>query len=237
MDSMLEVKNINVSYGSLQILWDVSLSVTQGEIVAVVGANGAGKTTLLNTIFGLLKSDSGTIQFLGHQLESRSSHRIGELGLAYVPEGGRPFREMTVRENLEMGAYVTAAWKIHRETIEQVFKIFPRLEERQKQLASTLSGGERQMLAVGRALMSNPKMVIFDEPSIGLAPLLVADLFRVIKMLGEQGITVLVIEQNVKQSLEIADRAYVLESGRITLEGKSQQLLKEDAIKKAYLGI
>jgi len=237
MASMLEVNNINVSYGNLQILWDVSLSVTQGEIVAVVGANGAGKTTLLNTIFGLLNLDSGTIKFLGHQLESRSSHRIGELGLAYVPEGGRPFREMTVRENLEMGAYVTAAWKTHRKTIEQVFKIFPRLEERQNQLASTLSGGERQMLAVGRALMSNPKMVILDEPSIGLAPLLVAELFRVIERLGEQGITVLVIEQNVKQSLEIADRAYVLESGRITLEGKSQQLLKEDAIKKAYLGI
>jgi len=237
MGSMLEVDNINVSYGNLQVLWDVSLCIKPGEIVAVVGANGAGKTTLLNTIFGLLKPDSGTIEFQGHQLVARSAHKIGELGLAYVPEGGRPFREMSVRENLEMGAYVSSAWKTHKETLEQVLELFPRLGEREKQLASTLSGGERQMLAVGRALMSQPKMIIFDEPSIGLAPLLVNELFRVIERLGEQGITVLAIEQNVKQSLEIADRAYVLESGRITLEGESQQLLQEDSIKKAYLGL
>jgi branched-chain amino acid transport system ATP-binding protein len=234
---MLEVKNINVSYGNLQVLWDVSLRISGGEIVAVVGANGAGKTTLLETIFGLLKPDSGTIEFMGHQLVGRSSHKIGELGLAYVPEGGRPFREMSVLENLEMGAYVSSAWKARKETIQQVFEIFPILEERQDQLTRTLSGGERQMLAVGRALMSKPTLIVFDEPSIGLAPLLVANLFRVIESLGQQGITVLIIEQNVKQSLEIADRAYVLESGHITLAGESQRLLQEDSIRKAYLGL
>jgi len=234
---MLEVNNINVSYGNLQVLWDVSLQITEGEIVAVVGANGAGKTTLLETIFGLLEPDSGTIAFKGYELVGRSSHKIGELGLAYVPEGGRPFREMSVRENLEMGAYVSSAWQKRQESMEQVYEIFPRLKERQKQLARTLSGGERQMLAVGRALMSNPTLIVFDEPSIGLAPLLVNELFRMIERLRQQGITVLVIEQNVKQSLEIANRAYVLESGHVTLEGESQRLLQEDSIRKAYLGL
>jgi len=234
---MLAVNNINVRYGNLQVLWDVSLTIAEGEIVAVVGANGAGKTTLLDTIFGLLKPESGSIEFQGHQLVGRSPHKIGELGMAYVPEGGRPFREMSVRENLEMGAYVSSAWNSRQETIQQIFQLFPRLEERQAQLARTLSGGERQMLAIGRALMSQPKLVVFDEPSIGLAPLLVAELFHVIQRLGEQGITVLLIEQNVKQSLEIANRAYVLESGHMTLQGESQQLLQEDSIKKAYLGL
>jgi branched-chain amino acid transport system ATP-binding protein len=234
---MLDVKNINVSYGKLQVLWDVSLSIAEGEIVAVVGANGAGKTTLLDTIFGLLQPDSGSIEFKGQQLVGRSSYKIGKLGLAYVPEGGRPFREMSVLENLEMGAYVRSAWKTRQDTIQQVFEIFPRLEERQHQLTRTLSGGERQMLAVGRALMSRPTLIVFDEPSIGLAPLLVAELFRVIESLGRQGITALLIEQNVKQSLEIADRAYVLESGRVVLAGESQQLLQRDSIKKAYLGL
>jgi len=234
---MLAVNNINVRYGNLQVLWDVSLTIAEGEIVAVVGANGAGKTTLLDTIFGLLRPESGSIEFQGHQLVGRSPHKIGELGLAYVPEGGRPFREMSVRENLEMGAYVSSAWNSRQETIQQIFQLFPRLEERQAQLARTLSGGERQMLAIGRALMSQPKLVVFDEPSIGLAPLLVAELFHVIQRLGEQGITVLLIEQNVKQSLEIANRAYVLESGHMTLQGESQQLLQEDSIKKAYLGL
>jgi branched-chain amino acid transport system ATP-binding protein len=234
---MLEVNNLNVSYGNLQVLWDISLSIAEGEVVAVVGANGAGKSTLLNTIFGLLEPDSGTIEFQGHQLVGRSSHKIGKLGLAYVPEGGRPFREMSVIENLEMGAYTSSAWKTRKETIQKVFEIFPRLEERQDQLTRTLSGGERQMLAVGRALMSMPTLIVLDEPSIGLAPLLVANLFRVIEALGQQGVTVLVIEQNVKQSLEIADHAYVLESGRITLEGDSRRLLQEESIKKAYLGL
>jgi branched-chain amino acid transport system ATP-binding protein len=234
---MLHVRNINVSYGNLQVLWDVSLRIGEGEIVAVVGANGAGKTTFLNTIFGLLKPDSGTIAFREHQLVGRSAHKIGELGLAYVPESGRSFREMSVRENLEMGAYISSAWRKRRDTIQQVFDLFPRLDERQSQLARTLSGGERQMLAIGRALMSKPTFVVFDEPSIGLAPLLVAELFRVIERLGEQGITVLIIEQNVKQALEIADRAYVLESGRITIGGESQHLLQKDSIRKAYLGL
>ena len=234
---MLEVKNLNVSYGNLQVLWNVSISIGKGETVAVVGANGAGKTTLLDTIFGLLKPNSGTIAFQEQQLVGRSAHKIGNLGLAYVPEGGRPFREMSVLENLEMGAYVSSAWKSRKEMLQQVFDIFPRLEERQTQLASTLSGGERQMLAVGRALMSNPTMIVFDEPSIGLAPKLVTDLFQVIERLKQQGITVLLIEQNIKQSLEVADRAYVLESGHITHQGDSHHLLQDDLIKKAYLGL
>lgn len=234
---MLELNELNVSYGNLQVLWDVTLRVGEGEIIAVVGSNGAGKTTLLNTIFGLLDPDSGEITFQKQQLVGRPSHKIGELGLAYVPEGGRPFREMSVVENLEMGAYVTNAWKSRKETIMGVFDIFPRLGERQNQLARTLSGGERQMLAIGRAIMSRPKLMVFDEPSIGLAPLLVAELFIAIDRLRSQGITVLLIEQNVKQSLEIADRGYVLESGRIALEGESRQLLQDDSIKKAYLGI
>lgn len=234
---MLTVSNINVSYGNLQVLWDVSLRIGEGEIVAVVGANGAGKTTLLNTVFGLLKPDSGTIAFRGHQLVGRSAHKIGRLGLAYVPESGRSFREMSVRENLEMGAYISSAWSRRQETIQQVFELFPRLAERQTQLARTLSGGERQMLAIGRALMSIPTFVVFDEPSIGLAPLLVTELFRVIQRLGKQGITVLIIEQNVRQALDVANRAYVLESGRITIGGESQQLLKKDSIRKAYLGL
>jgi len=185
----------------------------------------------------LLDPGSGEITFQDQKLVGRPSHKIGELGLAYVPEGGRPFREMSVLENLEMGAYVTNAWKSRKETITAVFDIFPRLGERQNQLARTLSGGERQMLAIGRAIMSRPKLVVFDEPSIGLAPLLVTELFRAIERLRSQGMTVLLIEQNVKQSLEIADRGYVLESGRIALEGESSQLLQDDSIKKAYLGL
>lgn len=234
---MLDVNHIDTFYGRVQALWDVSLRVDQGEIVAVVGANGAGKTTLLNTIVGLLQPAAGSMEFLGQPIRDLAPHNMGELGLAYVPEGGRPFADMSVRENLEMGAYITKAWKQREETLRQVFDIFPRLAERQTQLARTLSGGERQMLAIGRALMSRPKLCLFDEPSWGLAPILVAQLFRIIRKLRDQGIAVLLIEQNVKQSLEIADRAYVLESGRIALEGRSAELLQQELIKKAYLGL
>lgn len=234
---MLEVSHIDTFYGRVQALWDVSVSVGEGEIVAVVGANGAGKTTLLNTIVGLLQPASGTMEFLGRPIKEMAPHNIGELGLAYVPEGGRPFADMNVRENLEMGAYISEAWKQKEETLQQVYDIFPRLEERQGQLARTLSGGERQMLAIGRALMSRPKLCLFDEPSWGLAPILVAQLFEVIKMLRDRGIAVLLIEQNVRQSLEIADRAYVLESGRIALQGLSRELLQKELIRKAYLGL
>lgn len=234
---MLEIKHIDTFYGGIQALWDVSLSINEGEIVAVVGANGAGKTTLLNTIAGLLHPVSGTIEFLGKRIEGLASHNIGELGIAYVPEGGKPFVDMSVRENLEMGAYVTEAWKLREETLQQVYDTFPRLRERQDQLARTLSGGERQMLAIGRGLMSRPKLCLFDEPSYGLAPVLVAEFFLVIQQLRDQGIAVLLIEQNVRQSLEIADRAYVLESGRVALQGNSQKLLQAELIKKAYLGL
>jgi branched-chain amino acid transport system ATP-binding protein len=234
---MLEVNNVDAFYGRVQALWDVSLRIDEGEIVALVGANGAGKTTLLNTIVGLLHPASGTMAFLGGQIEGLAPHRIGELGIAYIPEGGKLFAEMTVRENLEMGAYIRGAWRRKEETLRQVYQIFPRLQERERQLARTLSGGERQMLAIGRGLMSRPRLCLFDEPSYGLAPLLVAEIFRIIQRLRDQGMTILLIEQNVRQSLEIADRAYVLESGRIALEGDSKGLLQQDLIKKAYLGL
>ena len=234
---MLEIKNLDTFYGRIQALWDVSLSIDEGEIVAVVGANGAGKTTLLNTIAGLLHPVSGTIEFLGNRIEGLASYNIGKLGIAYVPEGGKPFVDMSVRENLEMGAYINEAWKRKEETLHQVYNIFPRLQERERQLARTLSGGERQMLAIGRSLMSRPKLCLFDEPSYGLAPVLVAEFFRIIQNLRHQGIAILLIEQNVRQSLEIADRAYVLESGRIALEGNSKRLLHKELIRKAYLGL
>ena len=234
---MLAVNNVNAFYGKIQVLWDVSLNVNEGEIVAVVGANGAGKTTLLNSIVGLHPLASGSITFLERPLQGLAPHKIGELGIAYVPEGGKPFAEMSVLENLEMGAYIRAAWQQKEETVQQIFDIFPILKQRQGQLARTLSGGERQMLAVGRAMMSKPKLCVFDEPSIGLAPLLVTELFRVIQQLRDQGITVLLIEQNIRQSLEIADRAYVLESGQVVLEGNSEMLLQKELIKKAYLGL
>jgi branched-chain amino acid transport system ATP-binding protein len=234
---MLAVNHINAFYGRVQALWDVSLRINEGEIVALVGANGAGKTTLLNIIFSLLRPASGTVEFLGRRIDILAPHHIGELGISYVPEGGRPFREMTVRENLEMGAYVYEAWKMKEETLSQVYNMFPRLKERQRQLVGTLSGGELQMVAIGRGLMSRPKLCVFDEPSYGLAPLLVKEIFRIIQGLRDQGIAILLIEQNVRQTLEIADRAYVLENGRIVSEGKSRELLQNDHIKKAYLGL
>jgi branched-chain amino acid transport system ATP-binding protein len=203
----------------------------------MIGANGAGKTTLLNTIVGLMHPASGTMEYLGRSIEGLAPHHIGELGIAYVQEGGRPFVEMTVRENLEMGAYKSNAWKRKEETLRQVYDLFPRLKERDRQLASTLSGGERQMLAIGRGLMSGPKLCLFDEPSYGLAPLLVTEIFRIIQRLRDQGMTILLVEQNVRHALEIADRAYVLESGRMALEGNSQDLLQEELIRKAYLGL
>jgi branched-chain amino acid transport system ATP-binding protein len=234
---MLVVNHINAFYGRVQALWDVSLRVHEGEIVALVGGNGAGKTTLLNIIFSLLRPASGNVEFLGRRIDGLPPHQIGELGISYVPEGGRPFREMTVRENLEMGAYIYEAWKQKEVTLSQVYNMFPRLKERQRQLVGTLSGGELQMVAIGRGLMSRPKLCVFDEPSYGLAPLLVKEIFRIIQRLCEQGISVLLIEQNVRQTLEIADKAYVLENGRIISEGKSRELLQNDHIKKAYLGL
>jgi branched-chain amino acid transport system ATP-binding protein len=234
---MLELKNINTFYGKSQALWDICLRVEQNEIVALVGSNGAGKTTLLNTLSGLICPTSGSIEFLGERIDGIPPHCIVELGISHIPEGGRIFSEMTVRENLEMGAYSRPAWKRMKETFQYVFELFPLLKEREKQLARTLSGGERQMLAMGRGLMSRPKLLIIDEPSYGLAPRLVSEVFQVAESLREQGITIFLIEQNVRHTLEIADRAYVIENGRIVLEGTGSELLESDFVRKAYLGI
>jgi len=234
---MLEVRNVDTRYGKIQALWDICLEVNQAEIVALIGANGAGKTTLVNTISGLVQPASGNVLFQGKPINGLPSHAIVGLGISHVPQGGKVFPDMNVRENLEMGSYPIHAWKQKTETFEQIFLLFPRLQERQNQLARTLSGGEQQMLAIGRALMSKPVLCIFDEPSYGLAPLLVKEMFHVIQNLREQGITILLIEQNVHQSLEIADRAYVLENGRISLQGDCDELLQSDYVRKAYLGL
>lgn len=234
---MLEVSKLNTFYGKIQALWDISLKIEEAEIVALVGANGAGKTTLLNTVTGLLKPASGSIEFLGERIEGLDSHEIVEAGISHIPEGRRLFPDMTVRENLEMGAYLNRVWKQKQETIEQVYALFPILKNRQGQIASTLSGGEQQMVAMGRGLMSKPKLCVIDEPSSGLAPMVVDELFGIITNLRDQGISIFLIEQNVQQTLEIADRAYVLENGSIILEGESSQLLEEEMIKKAYLGL
>jgi branched-chain amino acid transport system ATP-binding protein len=234
---MLEIRDIDTFYGKSQALWDVSLTVNEAEIVALIGSNGAGKTTLLNTVSGLIHPASGSAEFLGKRIDDLTPHAIVELGISHVPEGGRLFTSMSVRENLEMGAYPRHAWKLKEETIKQVYQVFPILKEREGQLARTLSGGEQQMLAMGRGLMSRPKIYMLDEPSYGLAPKFVIEVFRIIKSLREQGITVLLIEQNVRNTLEIADRAYVLENGRVTLEGTCQELLQSDYVRKAYLGL
>jgi branched-chain amino acid transport system ATP-binding protein len=234
---MLEVSNINTCYGKTQALWGISLNVDKGEIVALIGANGAGKTTLLNTISGLLCPLSGTAKFLGKRIDGLPPHAIVELGMSHVPESRRLFPDMTVRENLELGAYLQRAWKQKEETLEQVYQLFPSLKERATQLARTLSGGEQQMLAMGRGLMSRPRLCMLDEPSYGLAPLLVTEIFRIIEGLRDQGIAILLNEQNVRKTLEIADRAYVLENGRIVAQGESKKLLQNDHIKKAYLGL
>jgi len=234
---MLEVKGINTFYGNIQSLWDVSVKIEDAEMVALVGANGAGKTTLLNTISGLLHPVSGTIEFLGKKIDALPSHTIVGLGLSHVREGRKLFPEMTVRENLEMGAYSKRVWKQKLQNLDKVYDLFPILSKRKGQLARTLSGGEQAMVAMARGLMSMPKMCIIDEPSSGLAPLVVKELFQIIKGLRDQGIAIFLVEQDVQQTLEIADRAYVLENGRIVSEGPSSELLQNDHIKKAYLGL
>jgi len=234
---VLEVNNLNVFYGKSQALEDVSLKVNEREIVALVGSNGAGKTTLLNTISGLIHPASGSVEFLGQKTDRLAPHKIMQLGVCQIPEGRKLFSDMTVRENLEMGAYSSQAWKRRKETLEQIYQLFPVLRERRKQSAKKLSGGERQMVAIGRGLMSNPRLCMFDEPSYGLAPKLFSEVLEVIKHLREQGITIFMVEQNVRQTLETADRAYVLENGQIVLEGKGKDLLKDDLVKKAYLGL
>ena len=234
---MLRVENIDVSYGDLQILWDVSFEVNEGEIVALVGANGSGKSTTLKTISGLLRPANGSILFQDQQLHKIPANKIIEHGVVHVPEGRRLFPEMTVRENLIMGSLAPQAKAKRNESMEWVFGLFPRLREREKQMAGTLSGGEQQMVAVGRGLMALPKLIMFDEPSLGLAPILVADIFRIIKRINQEGVTVFLTEQNTKQSLEISDRGYVLENGRVVLSGSGQELLDNEHVKQAYLGI
>jgi len=234
---VLELKRVNTFYGKIQALWDVSFDIREEEIVALVGANGAGKTTLLNTLSGLLRASSGSVALFGRPIEKEAPAAIVEAGISQVPQGGRLFPDMSVLENLEMGAYPLKAWKDRKETLETVYHIFPRLKERMKQVVKTLSGGEKQMVAIGRGLMSTPKLCMFDEPSYGLAPKAVQEIFKVIRLLPERGITVLLIEQNVKQALEMADRAYVMENGRIVLQGNSRDLIENDHVKKSYLGM
>ena len=231
---MLEVKDLKVNYGAVEALNGISLTVNDGEIVSLIGANGAGKTTTLRTITGLEKAASGSIVFDGHDLRKTEPSKIINLKLAHVPEGRHIFPEMTVEENLEMGAYADPTGM--NETMQRVYERFPRLKERRRQLAGTLSGGEQQMLAVGRALMSKPKMILMDEPSMGLSPLLVQEIFDIIQAVNKQGITILLVEQNAQMALSISDRAYVLETGRITIEGPAKDLLRDERVKKAYLG-
>lgn len=234
---MLKVEHIDVFYGDLQVLWDVSFEVNKGEIVVLLGANGAGKSTTLKTISSLLTPEKGAISFEGTRLDELPAHQIIEFGVAHVPEGRRLFPEMTVEENLMTGALKSEA-KIKRNgTMKSVYDLFPRLHERRKQNAGTLSGGEQQMLAVGRGLMSLPKLLMFDEPSLGLAPILVSEIFQMVKNIRKQGVTVLLVEQNVKHTLAMCDRAYILENGRITMTGTSNELLNNDHIKQAYLGL
>lgn len=237
MRLMLKVRQINVSYGDVQVLWDVSFEVRPGEFISLLGANGAGKTTTLNSISGLLRPRSGSIEFLGEDLTRLPAHRMAELGIAHVPEGRRLFPEMTVLENLEMGSLTLEARRRRKDTLEEVFAVFPRLRERQKQEAASLSGGEQQMLAIGRGMMARPKLLMLDEPSLGLAPVIVEQVFRVARQLNERGITMLLVEQNVMHALQYCHRAYVLENGRVVLEGSGAELLLNQHVKEAYLGL
>ena len=234
--SMLEVKDLKVNYGMIQAIKGVSFHVEQGEVIALIGANGAGKTTILHTITGLLSPKEGSVVFEGTDITKIPAHKIVSMGMAHVPEGRRVFANLTVLQNLKMGAYTRKDKAEIQETLELIYKRFPRLEERQNQLAGTLSGGEQQMLAMGRALMSHPKIILMDEPSMGLSPIYVNEIFQIIQDVSKSGTTVLLVEQNAKKALSIADRAYVLETGNIVLEGRASTLLDNDDIKKAYLG-
>jgi len=234
---MLTINKLNFSYGDMQVLWDIDLEVKQGEIVTVVGANGAGKSTTLKNISRLVKPKSGTLTFNGTDLTSLEPHEVVELGIVQVPEGRKIFPEMTVLENLRMGSYIPSARQTREENVERVFTLFPRLKERERQLGGTMSGGEQQMLAIGRGIMANPKLLLLDEPSLGLSPLFVKNIFDIIIEINRQGVTILLVEQNVYQSLRIANRGYVLETGRVVLTGAGADLLNNDHIKKAFLGM
>ncbi|HJC79670.1 ABC transporter ATP-binding protein [[Ruminococcus] torques] len=234
--AMLEVKDLEVYYGVIQAIKGISFHVDKGEIIALIGANGAGKTTTLHTVTGLISPKNGHVLFEGKDITKIPAHKIVSMGMAHVPEGRRVFAELSVYENLKMGAYTRKDKNEIEESLKNVYKRFPRLEERKNQMAGTLSGGEQQMLAMGRALMSKPKIILMDEPSMGLSPIMVNEIFDIIRSVSESGTTVLLVEQNAKKALSIADRAYVLETGKIVLEGKAKDLLEDDSIKKAYLG-
>lgn len=234
--AMLEVRDLQVYYGMIHAIKGISFDVNQGEVIALIGANGAGKTTTLHTITGLLAPKSGSVLFEGKDITKVPAHKIVSMGMAHVPEGRRVFAELSVYENLKMGAYTRKDKKEIEESLANVYKRFPRLEERKNQMAGTLSGGEQQMLAMGRALMSKPKIILMDEPSMGLSPIFVNEIFDIIRAVNESGTTVLLVEQNAKKALSISDRAYVLETGTITMSGKAKDLLEDEAVKKAYLG-
>lgn len=233
---MLQIKDLEVYYGVIQAIKGISFHVNQGEVIALIGANGAGKTTILQSITGLVSPQKGIIEFEGNNLTKMPAHKIVTLGMAHIPEGRRIFAQLTVLENLKMGAYICNDKEEINEVLEKIYKSFPRLKERSKQLAGTLSGGEQQMLAMGRALMSKPRIILMDEPSMGLSPLFVNEVFDIIKEINGSGTTVLLVEQNAKKALEVADKAYVLETGKIVLEGNSKELMNNDSVRKAYLG-
>ena len=231
---MLKIDDIHVYYGAIHAIKGVSFEVGEGEIVALIGANGAGKSTILKTVSGLMHPRSGSISFCGNDIAHTDAYKLLRTGLAHVPEGRRIFQQMTVQDNLEMGAYIHK--EVNKDDLERVFNYFPRLKERRKQIAGTLSGGEQQMLAMSRALMSRPKLMMLDEPSMGLAPILIDQIFEIIKQLHKDGTTILLVEQNASKALEIADRAYVLETGKVILSGTGKELASSDEVKKAYLG-
>ena len=233
---MLDIKNLSVSYGAIDAVKNISMHVDDGEIVSLIGANGAGKTTTLHTITGLVPAKSGSVMFNGHDLLKERNHNIVTYGMAHIPEGRHVFTRMSVQENLEMGAFSIKNDSTMAADLDMVFDLFPRLKERRRQLAGTLSGGEQQMLAMGRALMSRPKLMMLDEPSMGLAPILVDQIFDIVKELNQSGVTILLVEQNAQMALSIANRGYVLETGRIVLSSDADELLHNDAVKKAYLG-
>ena len=234
--ALLEIKDLEVNYGVIKAIKGVSFDVNEGEIIALIGANGAGKTTILHTITGLIQAKKGSIVFDGKELTKTPPHKIVSMGMAHVPEGRRIFQQLSVLENLKLGAYTRKDKSEIASTLKLVYERFPRLEERKNQIAGTLSGGEQQMLAMGRALMSKPRIILMDEPSMGLSPLLVSEIFDIIKVINESGTTVLLVEQNAKKALSIADRAYVLETGKITLSGDAKDLINDESVKKAYLG-
>lgn len=234
---LLEINNLNAGYGDAQALWNISLTVNEGESVAIIGPNGAGKTTLVNTMAGIIPARSGHILLRERDLTQLPAHQVCSLGIAVVPEGRRLFPQMSVRDNLDMGSYISQARPYHAEMIERVFAIFPRLKERARQLAGTLSGGEQQMVAISRALMARPKLLLLDEPSLGLAPLIVNSIFEVLSEINKAGVSILMVEQNVSKALEFAARGYVLEQGRIVQAGSTASLLRDEHVKQAYLGV